>query len=358
MRISYLISGLLLVLLVNFSGLTVVSGDFDLGDVYDDVNQAWKGFFKFSGCHKGDNVTGLDAVKKYLKQFGYLDDGDDGSDEFDDGLEEAVRTYQMNFDLNVTGSLNNETVRQLVKPRCGVGDIINGTSSMKYGRRLAGIGHSVAHYSFFPGRPTWPAQASLTYAFRLDNQPFTAAQLRPIIIRSFARWQAATSLKFSEAPDYSSADLRLGFFRRDHGDGEPFDGPLGTLAHAFSPQNGRLHFDADENWVIDVSGLSSAGSVDLESVMVHEIGHLLGLGHSSDRESVMFPTLLTGTKKVELNSDDVRGIQSLYGGNPNGNFSVPSQQSERSGAAPPLFCSPILRRFGIILSAVSFCFLL
>lgn len=67
----------------------------------------------------------------------------------------------------------------------------------------------------------------------------------------------------------------------------------------------------------DVTSAEEDSAVDLESVAVHEIGHLLGLGHSSSAEAVMYPSLRTKTRKVELMRDDVEGIQGLYGGNPN-----------------------------------------
>jgi predicted Zn-dependent protease len=53
--------------------------------------------------------------------------------------------------------------------------------------------------------------------------------------------------------------------------------------------------------------------IDLETVTVHEIGHLLGLYHSKDHpEAIMYPTTERGSKKRDLSQDDIDGIHALY----------------------------------------------
>ncbi|KAJ0965492.1 hypothetical protein J5N97_026630 [Dioscorea zingiberensis] len=291
--------------------------------LFPNVNP-WDAFQNLSGCHLGDRMPGLPDLKQYLHDFGYISGQSPAnfSDSFDDELEAAIKTYQKNFRLNVTGVLDPSTIDQMTLPRCGVPDIINGTSTMASKSSLHGRGL----YTYFTGNPRWPPfQSQLTYAFTSTSTvSISVSTLREIFSRAFARWADATTLTFTEVEN--DADITIGFFSGDHGDGEPFDGVLGTLAHAFSPTDGRFHLDAAEQWVADgdVTTASSDAAIDLESVAVHEIGHLLGLGHSSVENAIMFPTIRTKTKKVDLAADDVAGIQNLYGKNPNYTGAAPS----------------------------------
>ena len=53
-----------------------------------------------------------------------------------------------------------------------------------------------------------------------------------------------------------------------------------------------------------------AGAFDLESVFLHENGHVAGLGHSSDPIAVMYPSYQTA--RCALATDDRAGIAALY----------------------------------------------
>ncbi|CBI32079.3 unnamed protein product, partial [Vitis vinifera] len=249
------------------------------------TTSGWDAFKKFAGCHAGDKADGLAKLKEYFHYFGYIHNSN-YTDDFDDAFEQALKTYQLNFNLNTTGQLDEATLNQIVSPRCGNADIENGSSSMNSGKST-------------------PA---------------------------FERWAAVTPLTFTESDSYYSADLRIAFYTGDHGDGEAFDG---------------------ENWVAtgDVTTSSISSAIDLESVAVHEIGHLLGLGHSSVEEAIMYPTITSRTKKVELASDDIQGIQELYGSNPNynGSSTSPSQESETTNNSGAYTAAPRWS-FGILLA--------
>ncbi|XP_030961023.1 metalloendoproteinase 2-MMP-like [Quercus lobata] len=322
----------------------------------------WESFHNLSGHHFGQSVDGLNRLKSYFHYFGYINGTSNFTDDFDDALKSAVETYQKNFNLNVTGTLDNHTVQQIIKPRCGVADIVNGTSAMNSGKSnnaTSSFLSIVARYAFFPGEPRWPeGHYDLTYAFNPEEN--ITNEIRGVFARAFDRWSSVTPLTFELSTSPNSADITIGFFNGEHGDGEPFDGILGTLAHAFSPPSGRFHLDAAESWVVDddVNKSTSLAAIDLESVAVHEIGHLLGLGHSSVEESIMYPAITTRTRKVELQSDDIMGIQYLYGANPAGNngSSTPSSGRETSDGGGALISSSLLSIRAFL--AVGFGFLL
>lgn len=316
------------------------------------TRSAWETFEKLAGCHVGDKADGLSKLKQYFSRFGYISSSSSAAnftDDFDDVLKSAISAYQKNFNLKATGKLDAPTLRQIVRPRCGNPDMVDGASEMNAGRKLLRT-VAAARYSFFPGKPRWPKRnRDLSYAFVPRNN--LTEEVKQVFARAFTRWADVTPLNFTRSESIFKADIVIGFFSGDHGDGEPFDGPMGTLAHASSPPTGMFHLDGDEDWLISGDETNRrimpvTSVVDLESVAVHEIGHLLGLGHSSVEDAIMYPAISGGDRKVELAKDDIEGIQYLYGDGGS------SRRSETSGGAE------FWRGLGFTLSSIATCLLL
>lgn len=90
-------------------------------------------------------------------------------------------------------------------------------------------------------------------------------------------WSNWAPFTFEGSNDYQNADIKISFQRGDHGDGTPFDGPWHTLGHAFSDPYAVVHFNGDVNWVMG----TVKGGFDMQTVALHELGHVLGLSHKS-----------------------------------------------------------------------------
>ncbi|KAL2477892.1 Matrixin family protein [Forsythia ovata] len=286
----------------------------------------WNEFEKFRDVTKGSFVDGISQLKKYFNHFGYLMAEDmDSTDIFDANLENAITRYQAKLGLPVTGKLDSGTLSEIMSPRCGVPD--------KPPEKLS----DMQRLEYFTGRPRWARSIpmTLTYAFSPSNfiTSLSMQDTREVFKRAFGHWAAVIPVTFLEANDYGFADIKIGFYSGDHGDGEAFDGVLGVLAHAFSPESGRFHLDAAETWAVDFKTEKSEVAVDLESVAIHEIGHLLGLAHTSVKEAVMYPSLKPRQKKLDLKIDDIKGVQALYGSNPNFNFQAFSESDISSNDA-------------------------
>ncbi|RVE64268.1 hypothetical protein OJAV_G00144900 [Oryzias javanicus] len=168
-------------------------------------------------------------------------------------------------------------------------------------------------FSTFGNKVKWQKN-TLTYRIVNYTPDMTQAEVQDSIQRALRVWEQATPLKFIRTSS-GTADIMVSFNRGAHGDYYPFDGPHGTLAHAFSPSSGiggDVHFDDDETFTFR----SSKGYV-LFMVAAHEFGHSLGLSHSDDRGALMYPLYsFRNPDTFVLPKDDVRGIQSLYGPNP------------------------------------------
>ena len=152
----------------------------------------------------------------------------------------------------------------------------------------------------------------ITFKILGHTNKLSVLDQRATFIKAFKIWEAASQLNIRETGD-DKADILINFKEGYHGDGYPFDGQGGTLAHAFYPHDnqgisGDAHFDSEEPWT-----LRRRDGVNLEWVSIHEFGHSLGLGHSRIKGTIMYPWYQGYTENITLNVDDIRGIQRLYG---------------------------------------------
>ncbi|XP_053737971.1 matrix metalloproteinase-23-like [Synchiropus splendidus] len=161
---------------------------------------------------------------------------------------------------------------------------------------------------------------NLTYRISRFPNTLSVADTRKAFVIAFSKWSDVSPLTFTEVMD-GHVDISIGFFTFNHSDcwASPlhpcFDGLNGELAHAFLPPRGEIHFDNHEFWILGKSRFSWRRGVwlnDLVQVAAHEIGHVLGLWHSTDPQALMHPNA-TYTGQRDLAQDDVWGIQRLYG---------------------------------------------
>mgnify|MGYP001563417339 FL=1 len=164
----------------------------------------------------------------------------------------------------------------------------------------------------------WPRR-NLTYNVSVTRGADIPRKLVWATVRGALNlWQAegfTFRVKFGQ-----SADIILSFREGDHGDGYPFDGPHGVLAHAFFPYaggsfliEGDVHFDADEGWSTDPHL-----GYNLLWVATHELGHSLGLDHITPPPGyvgplpIMYPYYQEGP--IVLTDLDKQAITTLYQG--------------------------------------------
>jgi Matrixin len=128
-------------------------------------------------------------------------------------------------------------------------------------------------------------------------------------------WENVTNINLAMVSDSGQAVGSSGNQQDDSQIGDIRIGAIplgaGTLAVTFLPppanggtDAGDILLNSNVNWRI-------SSNYDLMTVVAHEFGHALGLGESTVSTAVMYGTY-NGIKQT-LASDDIQGIQSIYG---------------------------------------------
>lgn len=278
------------------------------------------------GLAKGDKGIKVENLQSFLCRFGYLDPPPDGDPYapirspapkatpgiFDEATFIAVSNYQLFHRLPITGKVDESTLVQMNKSRCGFPDSFEGRGFIRNGFTFSR--EPVFTSQFVSSGYRW-TKTNLTYRFANFTPDLTPQQIRDAISTAFSFWSQVTPLTFTEVLT-TTPDIEILFAAGEHGDGHPFDGPGGKVAaHAFYPPpfnarfSGDAHFDEDEIWSVDFPLLGQY----LVITAAHEFGHALGLGHSDDPGALMFPS---GDPHRSLSPDDIAGIQAIYGPKP------------------------------------------
>uniref|UniRef100_A0A671YV15 Matrix metalloproteinase-9 n=1 Tax=Sparus aurata TaxID=8175 RepID=A0A671YV15_SPAAU len=177
------------------------------------------------------NMTDTELAESYLKRFGYMDTLKRSGFQSMVSTSKAVKRMQRQMGLEETGELDQSTLAAMKKPRCGVPD--------------------VANYKTFDGDLKWDHN-DVTYRVLNYSPDMEIALIDDAFARAFKVWSDVTPLTFRRLFD-GTADIMISFGKADHGDGYPFDGKDGLLAHAFPPGagvQGDAHFDDDEYWTL------------------------------------------------------------------------------------------------------------
>jgi hypothetical protein len=163
----------------------------------------------------------------------------------------------------------------------------------------------------------------------------TAQQLQATVAHAFSTWQAVSTASLSfefvgftgGEPGQQDGMSTLGFVNRPE-----LERVLGSTNFLIDRTTGQLleadiFFNSAFPWSVAPSGES--GKFDLESIVLHETGHLIGLGHSAlgeteprpgggrrviAAEAVMFPIAFSPGSITDrsLKADDTAGVSDVY----------------------------------------------
>ncbi len=182
---------------------------------------------------------------------------------------------------------------------------------------------------------TWQQQPIGLFIADRGSNGVSANDLRGAVERAAASWSSVSGANVRFAyqgmttapPEGTDGKNTIGFLDRSD-----LDRVLGATSFMVDAVTGEI-YEADiffnTSYLFSVAAGGQSDRIDLESLALHELGHMLGLGHSAIGETerisnggrrvvgsgaVMFPIAMTAGSIVErvLQADDIAGLLDLY----------------------------------------------
>ncbi len=159
------------------------------------------------------------------------------------------------------------------------------------------------------GRPSGAVTFGFAPGFQdvIGSDPGTVVAFEAAAEFALETWAAVASIDFVPAPEGIAPDLSFAF--------APLPGDtIGEALTTFQPLIGVdqvvssvVTLDSTEQW----SPFGEAG-LNFYNVILHEVGHSLGLDHPDDPTQVMYAFYLTDTT-ISLAAGDIEGVRLIYG---------------------------------------------
>ena len=173
----------------------------------------------------------------------------------------------------------------------------------------AGESEATAPPTHFTIRGRWHDVADIRYRAEQRGAPLPAEQFVAAVDRACQTWSRTGIVKLTRADEGERVDVTFAWRRGHHGAYEPF-GTNATVAQAGPVGPGSfVHFDASREW--KAAHDAPGDGYVVYGTALHELGHVLGLGHSAAEDAVMRTGVV---RDIPLSRSDVFALQTLYGG--------------------------------------------
>lgn len=203
----------------------------------------------------------------------------------------------------------------------------------------------------------------ISYAVNeLGTQSLDPEETRAVIRKTFQAWSdvpcgtiGAASMTFQERDPVSckkseynkeAPNLNVVLFQDDDWKYRGIDGTLAKTSVTYNDETGEI-YDADievnaANNTVTITDNPQKIEYDLQAILTHEVGHFIGVAHSSESSAVMFASYSPGSiAQRTLTKDDVAAVCAIYPPNngagcnvePRGGFSATCGEAAKPGCS-------------------------